>query len=460
MPEPIFYTLAIGRFITLKGLTMQTIFGTDGIRGKFGITPLSPLDLIQLGNALAHWTQKSLSTSPRILIGHDTRESASLMKAALKTGLLQHATTLFDAGVIPTPALFYLVTKTNEYDFGIMLTASHNPYQDNGIKIFSKKNGKLSVTEEAEITKLFYEAPSHQAMNQLGTDTPSPLALDIYYNALKKMFPKHFLRGLSLAIDCAHGAYAQTAPAFLESLGANLISLATEPNGKNINDQCGSLHPETIQQVTLDHSVNASFAFDGDGDRICALTESGTIMDGDDLVGFLMHHPQYEKNSAIVGTIMSNQGLESFVTDQKKTFYRTPVGDKRVLEKMKELGSTIGGEPSGHIILKDFSETADALFVLLRIIETALLTKNWSLHAFSKFPQILINTPVACKKDLSQKPYVDIIAAQETSLCNGRLVVRYSGTESLLRVMVEATTEEQALSVGTVLSEQLAQALK
>lgn len=447
---------------------MQTLFGTDGIRTRFGTTPLTPIDLIQLGHAIAQWSQETVAAAgvethrvvtPRILIGHDTRESAALMKAALKTGLLQHNVELFDAGVIPTPALFYLVTKTDSYDFGIMLTASHNPYQDNGIKIFTHDGGKLSADQELTITQLFYEQIHPAQFDQLGTDTPAPTALTIYYNALKAQFPENFLHDINVALDCAHGAYSSTAPAFLESLGATVTTLAAEPNGKNINAACGSLHPEKLQKTVLTNAYSAGFAFDGDGDRLCAITQTGSVTDGDDLISFLMSHPSYQASTVVVGTIMSNQGLEAFVKKQNKQFYRTPVGDKLVIQKMKTTDSLIGGEPSGHVILKDFSETADALFVLLRCLETAILTGDWSFSSFTKFPQVLINTPVARKNDLIQSPYADIIAAQETSLTDGRIVVRYSGTESLLRVMVEASTQEQAESIGATLSQALSQAL-
>ena len=436
---------------------MHNLFGTDGIRTRVGTTPLTPSDMMQLGKAIALWISQK-NTQGRIILGHDTRHSASLLKNALKTGLLQFPITIYDAQTIATPALFYHTTQ-KEYDFGIMLTASHNHYQDNGIKIFTKKNGKLTQEDEQTIMHFFYNEVPACSYEKIGTEIIKSDATDLYLDALKIHFPSHFLKGIRLIIDCANGSYAHKIPFFLESFGAQVTTLATTPDGKNINANCGSLHPKHLQELVKSSGAHAGFAFDGDGDRLIAVGQDGTCKDGDEIIGFLMNNPVYAQTPTVVGTVLSNQGLQDFVEKQGKFFYRTAVGDKLVIEKMKEVGALIGGEPSGHIILKDFSFTADGLFTLLQIAYTATLSQNWSLNSFTKLPQAHINMPASCKKDLSLDPYQSIITYHRHQLKQGRLIVRYSGTEPLLRISVEAPTYEEALTIGTVLSEQLAEAL-
>ncbi len=438
---------------------MQSLFGTDGIRTTIGTSPLTPLGMIQLGKAIGTWITKHQTTS-RILIAHDTRHSAPLLKSALKTGLLQYPLALFDAQVLPTPALFYHTTN-GPYDIGIMLTASHNTYRDNGIKIFTKQTGKLSPEDEALLTSLFYQQLPEPSYENLGTETVIHDAMASYLEEMYKCFPHNtFLQGIKLVIDAAHGAYAPHICAFLERFGAEVIPLSVSPNGKNINDQCGSLHPHELQQAVLTHQAHAGFAFDGDGDRLIAVTKEGICKDGDELLSFILKDRLYANTPCVVGTIMSNQGLENELAALNIPFYRTPVGDKLVAQKMKETGALLGGEPSGHLILPDWSDTSDGLFTLLQLTYTALSLNDWTFPSFTKLPQALLNVPVATKRDLTQDPYATLIVAQETRLAHGRLVVRYSGTEPLLRVMVEASTYEEAVGIGTLLSQQLAQALE
>lgn len=436
---------------------MHNLFGTDGIRTRVGITPLTPSDMMQLGKAIGVWiTQKN--TQGRIILGHDTRHSGSLLKNALKAGLLQFPITVYDAQIVATPTLFYHTTE-GQYDFGVMLTASHNHYQDNGIKIFTHENGKLTQEDEQTIMHFFYSEIAPCSYENIGTEIMLSNATDLYLDALKIHFPSHFLEGVRLVIDCANGSYAHKIPLFLKSFGAEVIAIATEPDGKNINANCGSLHPKYLQELVKSSSAHAGFAFDGDGDRLIAIGQDGRCKDGDEIIGFLLSNPMYDQTTSVVGTVLSNQGLQDFVEKQGKTFYRTAVGDKLVIEKMKTTGAFIGGEPSGHIILKDFTCTADGLFTLLQIAYTACLSKNWSFNSFTKLPQAHINMPALYKKDLSVDPYQSIIMYHRHQLKQGRLIVRYSGTEPLLRISVEAPTYEEALTIGTVLSQQLADAL-
>ena len=458
---------------TLEGLfLMKTLFGTDGIRARMGQSPLTPHELVTLGATVGAWMcskQTDPQTTPRILIAHDTRHSAPLVKASLKAGLFQYPVTVFDADVMPTPALFHQVIQ-GPYDYGIMITASHNPYQDNGIKIITKKDGKLTENDEQELTALYAHNPYTPSVAQsaialatagyehLGREQKVLDATAQYLEALRDYFPEPFLRGITIVLDCAQGAYASVAPAFLEELGAHVISLAITPDGKNINKDCGSLHPQRLQEAVITHHAHAGFAFDGDGDRLITVTKNGICKDGDELLSFLLNHPTYQQESAIVGTILSNEGLAIQLEKQGKILYRTPVGDKNVVQKMKDCGALIGGEPSGHLILRDFTDTADGLFTLLRLAQTALFINDWNFTSFTKLPHITLNVPVTCKKDLACAPYATIITTHQAELSEGRVIVRYSGTEPLLRIMVEAADQEEAHTVATKLSQGLLEA--
>jgi phosphoglucosamine mutase len=437
---------------------MQNLFGTDGIRARVGQSPLTPHELFTFGATLGAWIC-SKQTSPQILIAHDTRHSASLVKACLKAGLLQHPVDIYDGAIVPTPALFHQVVN-GPYDYGIMITASHNPYQDNGIKIITKKNGKLTEIDEQELNALYASNQVTPSYEHLGTDQKASAPTAQYFEALKEYFPQPFLHGITIVLDCAHGAYASLAPTFLKELGARVISLAISPNGKNINKDCGSLHPHHLQQAVIAHSAHAGFAFDGDGDRLIAVTHNGICKDGDELLSFLLNHPTYQQELAVVGTILSNEGLALHLEKQAKVLHRTPVGDKHVVQKMKDCGALIGGEPSGHLILRDFTDTADGLFTLLRIAQTAYLMNDWNFTSFTKFPHITLNVPITCKKDLTCAPYATIITTHQAELSEGRVIVRYSGTEPLLRIMVEAPNQEKAYSVGNQLSQELLEAFK
>jgi phosphoglucosamine mutase len=437
---------------------MQHLFGTDGIRARVGQSPLTPQELVAFGAAVGAWMCRT-HPSPHILMAHDTRHSAPLVKASLKAGLFQYPVTLFDADVMPTPALFHQVMH-GPYDYGIMITASHNPYQDNGIKIITKKEGKLTEAEEQELNALYAHNPYRISYEHLGKEQKAADPLAPYLEALTDYFPQPFLQGITIVLDCANGAYASSAPTFLKELGANIIPLAITPTGKNINDKCGSLYPHYLQEAVIAHQAHAGFAFDGDGDRLSAVTKNGICKDGDELLAFLLNHPTYQHESAVVGTILSNEGLALHLAKQNKVLYRTQVGDKNVVQKMTATGALIGGEPSGHLILRDFTDTADGLFTLLRLAQTAHFMNDWNFTSFKKFPQVTLNVPVTSKKDLNGSPYATIITTHQAELTEGRVIVRYSGTEPLLRIMVETSDEKKAYTVGHQLSEALLEAFK
>lgn len=435
---------------------MQHLFGTDGIRTQVGTSPLIAPELVTLGMSIGAWMHTK-HQNPRILLAHDTRHSAPFIKAALKAGLFHYPVAVYDANVLPTPALFHQVMH-GPYDYGIMITASHNHYPDNGIKIITKENGKLTERDEQELNALYAYNPYLPSYEYLGKEYFVSTAAAAYFDVLKDYFPHPFLEGITLIVDCAHGAYASYAPCFLEELGARVIPLGIEPTGKNINNNCGSLHPKQLQEAVLTHKAHAGFAFDGDGDRLIAVTQQGVCKDGDELLAFLLHHPTYKNEPVVVGTILSNQGLSSHLQKQSKNLHRTPVGDKYVIQKMKECGSLLGGEPSGHLILRDFTDTADGLFTLLRVSQTAHLLNDWNFTSFTKFPQVTLNLPVSCKKDLQQAPYLTIIKKHQAQLPEGRVIVRYSGTEPLLRIMIEAPEQEKAYTIGNLLSQNLLEA--
>lgn len=436
----------------------KNIFGTDGVRGPVGVWPLTPEAICQMGKAIAHWACNKYGPTPRILLAHDTRLSCSIVKAALKSGMLVYPITVFDAQVLPSPAVVQLLSKSREFDAGIIISASHNPYQDNGIKIIDGAQGKLSLDDEQLITELFLYQSNASIGTYVGwgTDLPFFEALHIYKKNIMNFFAPNFLQEKKIVLDSAHGAAFSIAPDIMRSFGATVIMLHDMPNGKNINDQCGALHPHALAQAVVQYGADAGFAFDGDADRVIAVNSAGHIKDGDDILALLLQHATYQHSPAIVGTSMSNQGLEQFLGLHNKQLIRTAVGDKYINAALNERQLLLGGEPSGHIIARDYLNTGDGIFIALRVLETMMLANNWTMQSFIKFPQIILNVPIRTKKDLGQEPLVSCIDQAQQQLHKGRLVVRYSGTEQLIRIMVEDEDYEFACMIGTLLSQQLA----
>ncbi len=430
----------------------QLVFGTDGIRTTFGTEPLTPELLVLLGRSVGQWAISHSKT--RIALAHDTRVSGDLIKAALQTGLLQFPVALTDCKVIPTPVLAHLIEQA-QFDCGIMITASHNQAQDNGIKILIKGQGKLSDTDEKELITIFSNDTGHYDPLNLGTTTDFTETTAWYLNHLTPFFTPGFLKGTRIVLDCAHGAVSHLAPIVFAHYGAQLITLHATPNGRNINQQCGSVHPEILQKKVIESGADFGCAFDGDGDRLSLISRDGVIKDGDDILALVSHHPTYATQTTVIGTVMSNEGLAQHCLNTQKKFIRTPVGDKYVSEQLKKENALLGGEPSGHTILRDFSETSDGIFTALKVIETALLTKNSTCTSFTKFPQVVINVPIVHKKDLHDIYVTTLIKDQEKLLEQGRVLVRYSGTEPLLRIMVECSDPLRAQDVGKHLSQEL-----
>lgn len=426
---------------------MQTLFGTDGIRTQWGSFPLTPDALTQLGKTIGYWIMQK-KISPIITIGTDTRYSKDISKSALLSGLLQFPVTVIDYGIIPTPILMQH-TIHKQHHLGIIITASHNDAHDNGIKLFDK-NGKLSALQEQELTDLFFHYRHNYNPKQWGKIEQDQESFTWYQNFLQNQFSANFLKNKKIIVDCANGAFSNYAPQLLQSFGAHIISLNTQIDGFSINKGCGALHPEQLQQTILKEEADYGFAFDGDGDRITIVTKKGTIKTGDALIALLSTNQRYKEQSVFVGTVMSNQGLEQFFKNNKKDFLRTPVGDKYISEKLKDLNLSLGGEPSGHIITKETQYCSDGLFTALLTAETLEKT-SFTENLFNPFGQSIKNIPVKNKKNLDDITFKTIITECRKNSPESRILLRYSGTEPVLRVMVEAQEQEKADEICTFL---------
>lgn len=437
----------------------KNLFGTDGIRTAVGKAPLSLDRLPHLGIAIARWAIAKYGEQPEILIACDTRVSAPFIQAALTSGMLLHPIAILDAGILPTPALHALLSKKSCV-LGIVISASHNPYQDNGIKLIDAQLGKLSEQDELEISALFFESlPDYFGYSTFGTVSAYTDARKDYIahvlSCLASADIPSFLQDITVVLDCAHGATYLVAPDIFAALGAQVIVLNTEPNGININQKCGALHPEQVQEAVKSYKADIGFAFDGDGDRLVVVSKSGEVKNGDDILALLATHPLYQDQKAVVGTIMTNQGLELHLASQGKQLIRTPVGDKYVAEQLHQSHLVLGGEQSGHIIMRDYIPTGDGIFTALRVLEAIIFSDNWEINTFTKYPQLLINIPVLAKKDLTQHPLASIITDYKAQLPGGRFEIRYSGTENLLRVMIESDSITRANSIGSALASAL-----
>lgn len=433
----------------------KNIFGTDGIRTTVGRTPLTPEELPVLGYAIGQWFQGIFKDKSSILIGSDTRESKDFIKTALASGLLHTGINIIDVGIIPTPGL-YTVLKHTHHACALMISASHNPYSDNGIKIMTQQ-GKLSLDDEQTITQLFNTKISHPYIH-FGSYTTS-IYTDIYFNHLLHHFDHLNLTGKRIVLDCANGATYTIAPSILNKLGAQVIVMHNQPNGKNINDQCGAIYSSALQQAVLNHKADFGFSFDGDGDRVIACTHNGSIKNGDHILALLAQHTRYIQDTSIVGTVMSNMGLEVYLNSLGKTLIRTAVGDKHVAAELEKNALHIGGESSGHIILSDISISGDGIATALAVCEAAQHTHNWELNLFKEIPQIHTTLKVKNKKDLTASPLCDIIENYTQQLEHGRIVIRYSGTQPVLRIMIEEDNQEHAQLICTSLVNALKEAI-
>jgi len=435
----------------------KNLFGTDGIRGTVGQSPLTELDISFLGKAIARWAKDKYFDNSKVLIGNDTRESCDKIKEILKKGLSIFHFDIIDAQVIPTPAIVSIVKNSKLFDFALVITASHNPYQHNGIKIIDAKIGKISAKDEEKITELFYleKNRDRKSSNLYESEYYFDNAKDRYAYLVTQHFKKDLLKDLKIVLDCANGATYQAGPIIFEELGANVVAINNWPNGQNINKNCGSLHPKDLQRAVIENQAHAGFGFDGDGDRIIAVNKDGGIKDGDDILAILANHPKYRYEKMVAGTILTNYAIEPYLAKIGKKLIRTKVGDKFVLQTMAANNLSLGGEQSGHIILRDYLNCSDGIFSAIRLLETVMITGNWQMKSFEKCPQMMVNVPIKEKKNLDTNPFVQIISDHKSMIKNGRIIIRYSGTENLLRVMVEEQDKNAAEAICSNLSNKL-----
>ncbi len=425
------------------------MFGTDGVRGLAGTPPLDPETVRRLGaalvRALPHGTE-----SPQFLIGRDTRESGGWIEAELAHGACGEGATVTSAGVVPTPAVAFL-TRTGSYDAGVVISASHNPYEDNGIKVFSGKGEKFTERVEREVEAIVADA-SWSARGGDAGDVPRADLIDAYLDHLRAVFPEAAaIERFPIVLDCANGATTTAAPELFNSLGFDTIVIGNRPDGRNINLACGSTHPELLAQTVVERGCAMGVAFDGDGDRAIFVDHRGTVIDGDAVLLMCSRQLKREgrlKGDAIVATVMSNIGLEVALTSLGIALVRTAVGDKHVMEEMLKRNLTLGGEQSGHIIFSEYLFTGDGLCTALNVLRTVALSGRTLADLASDlttYPQVLLNVRVRERVELSSVPAVaDAIARVEARVAGqGRLLVRYSGTEPLLRVMLEGHHQDE-----------------
>ena len=432
---------------------MGELFGTDGVRGVANEYPMTAEMALNIGRATAHLFKRKGHT-PRIIIGKDTRISGYMLVNALVAGICSMGVNALLVGPLPTPGIAF-TTNSMRADAGIVISASHNPFQDNGIKIFSHEGLKLPDEKELEIEKLIFSNKMHTlhpSHNELGKASRIDDARGRYIVFLKNTFPKeHTMEGTKVVLDCSHGATYRVAPDTFFELGADVTSLFDEPNGENINDQCGSQHPETLAEEVIKAKADVGFAFDGDGDRCIAVDEKGAVLTGDQIMAICAKEMKKEgtlHNNLVVCTVMSNIGFSIALKELGIEQEATKVGDRYVLEEMQAKGSVIGGEDSGHVIFLDHHTTGDGIITALQVLaamKKAQKPLSELAHVMKVFPQTLVNVDVAQKRPLSELP--DVLAAigvAEAALGDkGRVLVRYSGTQNMCRVMVEGPTDEQ-----------------
>jgi phosphoglucosamine mutase len=430
------------------------IFGTDGVRGTANIEPVTAETALKLGRAAAH-VFKNLESKPRdrgkhkIVLGKDTRLSGYMLENAISSGVLSMGVDVLFIGPLPTPGVAY-VTRSLRADAGIVITASHNPYADNGIKFFRADGYKLDDVVEQRIEKLVFSGEINTigpTADAIGKAVRIDDALGRYIEYAKNSFPRHLtLEGLRLVVDCAHGAAYKSTPCVLRELGAEVITYGDKPDGTNINQDCGSMHPEHLCQLVRRNKAHLGLAHDGDADRVILCDERGRLIDGDDVLAILGLEHLAEgtlSGKTLVATVMSNAGLEAVIQQAGGRLLRAAVGDQNVLAAMLQHHCNVGGEQSGHIILADYSTTGDGLIAalqILRVMKTTGKPLSQLASCWTRFPQILTNIKVREKKPFDEVKGLSALlkkAEAELQSCGGRLLLRYSGTEPKIRLLLE-----------------------
>nr|WP_287410511.1 phosphoglucosamine mutase [Pseudodesulfovibrio sp.] len=431
----------------------QRLFGTDGLRGQGNIFPMTPEIALRLGLAAGQYFRNG-SKRHRVVIGKDTRLSGYVFETALTSGLCANGMDVFLVGPMPTPAISFL-TQNMRADLGVVISASHNPFMDNGIKFFDRSGFKLPDEVEDEISELVLNPDTqwdYPAAEEVGRAHRITDASGRYIVYLKNSFSQRLtLDGVKIVLDCAHGAAYGVAPKVLEELGAEVVRIGVKPDGLNINQKCGSLYPEVISSVVIEEKADIGIALDGDADRLIVCDENGRILDGDQIMALsaleLLEKGTLPKNM-LVSTVMSNMALELFMKDHGGTLLRTDVGDRYVVEAMRREGAMLGGEQSGHLIYMEHSTTGDGLLAALQLLRL-MREKDRPLSELAgllePFPQILKNVHVKRKIPFDDAPEVQnaVRKVEEALKGKGRVLLRYSGTEAVCRVMVEGPESDK-----------------
>jgi phosphoglucosamine mutase len=472
-----------------KKVRKRQLFGTDGVRGMANQEPMTSEMALKLGRALAsvvHDPRPDTSGAPegtpppsnlrggqgrdrhryKILIGKDTRLSGYMLETALASGICSMGADVLLVGPLPTPGVAYL-TRSMRADAGVVISASHNPFEDNGIKFFSYDGFKLPDETEARMEELIFSGETERYRptgSAIGKQQRVNDAVGRYVVCLKSMFPRHLtLEGMKIVVDCGHGAAYRVAPAVLTELGAEVIPLGVRPDGENINRGCGSLYPELARQAVEEHGAHVAIALDGDADRAMFIDEKGEVVDGDQMLAMCakeMRDKESLKGGTVVATVMSNLGLELALEGMGLKLTRTQVGDRYVVEEMLRGGFNLGGEQSGHLLFLDHNTTGDGCATALQVL--AIMAESGKRlgelkKVMTRLPQVLLNVKVKEKKDLAALPRVSArIEAVEKELgARGRLLVRYSGTELLARVMLEGENEDRIRRMAQDIAEEI-----
>ena len=436
----------------------MSYFGTDGIRGKFGELPITPEFALKLGFAAGKVLKKmSNRKKPIVVLGKDTRLSGYILESALQAGLNAAGVYVHLLGPLPTPAIAHL-TRALHASLGIVISASHNPYYDNGIKFFSSEGKKLPDDVQEAINQELEKELKIEDTANLGKSVRVKDANGRYIEFCKSTFPYHFdLSNLKIVVDCANGAAYNVGPAVFKELGAKIVALYNDPDGLNINEQCGSTHPENLQKAVLHHHADLGIAFDGDADRVILVDQRGELVDGDSILYILATQASH-KPAGIVGTLMSNMALELALEKAQVPFVRASVGDRYVLQALDEKGWVIGGEPSGHILTLDKSTTGDAIIAALQVL-TVMVEQKKALHElvadFHLLPNVLVNVRLEAMFDPYAVPALvtEFEKAEAQLKGRGRLLIRKSGTEPVIRVMVEGDDLQEVTALANHLAD-------
>ncbi len=441
---------------------MSKLFGTDGIRGKANEHPMVPELLLRVGRAIAHVAGRGKAHSPRVLIGKDTRLSGYMIETALASGICAMGGRVILCGPVPTPAVAHL-TVDMRADAGIVISASHNPYEDNGVKVFGSDGFKLADDDEAEIERLVQDDTLLTATGKIGRAEKQEDARGRYVVFAKRTFPQDLtLDGLRVVVDAAHGAAYRVAPMVLAELGANVTAIGVKPNGTNINRECGAMHPDHVRAEVVHRGANMGIALDGDADRVILVDEKGQVVDGDAVMSMCAARMMQEgtlRKKTVVATVMSNLGLERALHAIDAKLLRTQVGDRYVVEAMRSGGYNLGGEQSGHLVFLDHASTGDGMVAALQVLAVMLRTQKplseLAARALERVPQVLHNVTLPSRKPLERMRALHALQTKvERDLGKtGRVLVRWSGTEAKLRIMLEGPNEKKLRTLASELEQ-------